>query len=145
MSLQWPDCNNTNVIVHVTLLSVTLSFLFLWRAVAQWVKHQTHSGDSVCGCCYENLAIFFTLRCSSSLSCMNEYLAIESGRYFWPNNLCAVIATWLNASQRSWYLIDWAGLPGSRMWSVLSNPLSLSGLKYGQVPWPLWSYHQRIK
>ena len=28
-----------------------------------------------------NWAVFFTLHCSSSLSCINEYLAIDSGGY----------------------------------------------------------------
>ena len=35
---------------------------------------------------------FFILHCSSSLSCMNEYLAIDSGRYLCKNNLHALIA-----------------------------------------------------
>ena len=32
---------------------------------------------------------------------MNEYLAIGSGEYLCMNSLCALIAAWLDASQRS--------------------------------------------
>ena len=41
------------------------------------------------------------LLCSSSLSCMNEYLAIHSGGYLGTNILGAIIAAWLDASKRS--------------------------------------------
>ncbi|KAK2185773.1 hypothetical protein NP493_224g03069 [Ridgeia piscesae] len=33
---------------------------------------------------------------------MNEYLAIDSGGYLCMNILCALIAAWWDASQRSW-------------------------------------------
>lgn len=36
--------------------------------------------------CFESLASLFTQRCSSSLSCMCEYLAFDSGAYMWKNN-----------------------------------------------------------
>ena len=41
----------------------------------------------------------FALHCCSSLSCMNEYLAVNSGGYVNTNNLCTCIAAWLSASQ----------------------------------------------
>ena len=43
---------------------------------------------------------------------MNEYLAVDSGGYLCTNSLCALIAAWLRASQRSRN-----GVP-----SALSNP-----------------------
>ena len=42
----------------------------------------------------------FILHCSSSVRCMNEYLAIDSGGYFCTKSLCILIAAWLGASQR---------------------------------------------
>ena len=39
--------------------------------------------------------------CFSSRSCINEYLTIDSDGYVCTNGLCALIAAWLNASQRS--------------------------------------------
>ena len=42
----------------------------------------------------------FELNCFSSLSCINEYLAIDSSGYV--NRLCAVIAAWLNVGKLSW-------------------------------------------
>ena len=51
----------------------------------------------------QTLGKFFTLHCSNSLSYifMNVYLAIDSGGYLYANNLCALIAALLGASQRS--------------------------------------------
>ena len=34
----------------------------------------------------------FILNCSSSLSCMNAYIAIDSGGYLCMNSLCALLA-----------------------------------------------------
>ena len=43
----------------------------------------------------------FAIHCSSSLSCMNEYLAIDSGAYMCTNILYASVFAWLVASKRS--------------------------------------------
>ena len=46
-------------------------------------------------------ASFFTLHCSTLLSCINEYQAIDSGGYVYEHpsrNICSI---WLDASQRS--------------------------------------------
>ena len=48
----------------------------------------------------QTMGTFFTLHCSGSLSCVNEYLAIDVGGYLCRNSLCAV-AVWLDSSQRS--------------------------------------------
>ena len=69
--------------------------------------------ESSCGR-FEALAISFIRRCSSSFSCINEYLATDRGGYL--NSLRTVIAAWLNASQISW---DGVGMNKSaRMWKV---------------------------
>ena len=44
---------------------------------------------------------FFTPYCSSSLSCINEHLAINSGGYVYEQPSCINCSIWLNASQRS--------------------------------------------
>ena len=48
-----------------------------------------------------NLGQVFILHCSSSLSCVSENLVIDIGGYLCMNSLCALIAAWLDASQRS--------------------------------------------
>ena len=42
-----------------------------------------------------------TLHCSSSLSCINEYMAIDSGGYLYEQPLHINCSIWLDASQRS--------------------------------------------
>ena len=60
---------------------------------------------------FEPLASLITPRCHSSLSCINEYLAIQTVVDMWTNSLRAAIA-----SQRSW---DSLGMNRSaRGWSV---------------------------
>ena len=46
-------------------------------------------------------ASFFTLHCSSSLSCINENLAIDSGGYVYEQPSRINCSIWLDASQRS--------------------------------------------
>ena len=65
-------------------------------AVAQWLEH--HTLDHVPP--VKPSAFIFTLHGSSSLSCINEYLAIDIGGYLCMNSLCALISTWLDASQK---------------------------------------------
>ena len=38
--------------------------------------------------------------CSSSLSCMKDYMAVDSGGYVCTNSLPTLTAVWLDASQR---------------------------------------------
>ena len=45
---------------------------------------------------------FFSLHCSSSFSCINEYLAIDSGGYVYEQPSCINCSIWPDASQRSW-------------------------------------------
>ena len=43
----------------------------------------------------------FSIHCSSSLSCIHEYLAIDSGRYVYKQPSRINCSIWLDASQRS--------------------------------------------
>ena len=53
-------------------------------------------------CCgVKTLSEFFTLHCSSSLSCINEYLAIDSGGYVYEQPSRINCSIWLDVSQRS--------------------------------------------
>ena len=50
---------------------------------------------------YKNVGqVFFTLHCSSSLSCINEYLTIDSGGYVYEQPSRINCSIWLDASQR---------------------------------------------
>ena len=64
---------------------LTVDQLYVWV----WVC------ESVCVCVCMCVSLLVTLRCSSSLSCMNEYLAIDSGGYLCVNSPHALIAKWL--------------------------------------------------
>ena len=54
-----------------------------------------------CAAMLKPWACFFILHCSSSLSCINEYLAIDSGGYVYEQPSRINCSTWLDASQRS--------------------------------------------
>ena len=58
-------------------------------------------GFKSCATVLKTWASFFTLHCSSSLSCKNEYLAIDSGGYVYEQPLRINCSIWLDASQRS--------------------------------------------
>ena len=53
------------------------------------------SGFQSSCCCFEAWVVLFPPPCLSSLNCVNEYLAIDSGGYVDKES------AWLNASQRS--------------------------------------------
>ena len=53
--------------------------------IRNMVSNPQLSGDS------HTLGRFVTLRGFSSLDCMNEYLAVDSGGYLCMDNLCALI------------------------------------------------------
>ena len=69
----------------------------------QWLKGRVpdsqlrEPGFESCAAVLKPWASFFTLHCSSSLSCLTEDLAIDSGGYVYeqPSRI------WLDASQRS--------------------------------------------
>ena len=53
------------------------------------------------GCGVKTVGKFFILHCSSSLSCINEQLAIDSGGYVYEQPLRINCSICLDASQRS--------------------------------------------
>ena len=58
-------------------------------------------GFEYCAAVLKPWASFFTLHYSSSLSCINEYLAIDTGGYVYEQPSCINCCMWLDASQRS--------------------------------------------
>ena len=76
---------------------------------AQWLRGSASDyrlrepGFESCAAVLKPWASFFTLHCSSSLSCINEYLAIDSGAigYVYEQPLRINCSIWLDASQRS--------------------------------------------
>ena len=61
---------------------------------AQWLRGRASDsrlrepGFESCAAVLKHWASFFTLHCSSSLSCINDYLAIDSGEYVYEQPLC---------------------------------------------------------
>ena len=58
-------------------------------------------GFESCAAVLKPWVISFTLHCSSSLSCINEYLAIDSGGCVNEQHSRINRSIWLDASQRS--------------------------------------------
>ena len=76
-----------------------------------------------CAAVLKSWASFFTLHCSSSLSCINEYLAIDSGGYVHKQSSCINCNIWLDVSQRSrdgvWVNRSVRGVKCKALWTVL--------------------------
>ena len=74
---------------------------------AQWFSGRASDsrlrepGFESCAAVLKPWASFFTLHCSSSLNCINEYLTIGSGGYVYEQPSCINCSIWLDASQRS--------------------------------------------
>ena len=73
----------------------------------QWLRGRVSDsqirepGFKSCAAVLKPWVHFYTLHCSSSLCCINEYLALDSGGYVYEQpsrNNCSI---WLDASQRS--------------------------------------------
>ena len=93
----------------------------------QWLRGRTSDSTKrsmvrILCCCVKPWASLFTLHCSSSLSCMNEHLPIDSGEYLCTCSFHKLIAAWLNSSQKSWDGVWLTGLPEDVVKSTLSNP-----------------------
>ena len=58
-------------------------------------------GFKSCAAVLKPWASVFTLHCPSSLSCINEYLAIDNGGYGYKKPSRINCNIWLDASQRS--------------------------------------------
>jgi len=71
---------------------------------SQWLGYCTLNAENPClnpVLLVESWASLFSQHCLSSLSCMNEYQAIDCGGYLCMSSLCTLIAAWLDASKRS--------------------------------------------
>ena len=64
------------------------------------IRERSGSGFESCVAVLNPWASFSTLHCSSSLSCINEYLAIDSSGYVYEQPSCIYCSIWLDASQR---------------------------------------------
>ena len=77
------------------------------RRRTQWLRGRASDsrlrgpGFKPCAAVLRLWAYMFTLCCASSLSCINEYLAIDSGRYVYEKPLRINGSTWVDASKRS--------------------------------------------
>ena len=75
---------------------------------AQWLRARASDyrlrgpGFKSCVAVLKPWASFSTLYCSGSLSCINEYLAIDSGGYVYKQPSHINCSIWLDASLRSW-------------------------------------------
>ena len=101
---------------HPLIHSGTQSFFCVTcTQISSAVYCQTRNRESpgsnpLCNCCFEAGAFLVCVRRSSTISCISEYLTIDRVGNV-NENLHAVIALWLNASQRSRVGSEWTGLP----------------------------------
>ena len=74
---------------------------------AKWLRGRTSNswlrepGFESCAAVLKTWASFFILHCSSSLSCINEYLTIDSDGYVYEQPSRINCSIWVDASQRS--------------------------------------------
>ena len=100
------NCSNHNTQLTVMNISLTSTIPALVRS-AQWLRDRASDsrlrepGFESCAAVLKPWASSFsTLHCSSSLSCINEYLAIDSGGYVYEQPSRINCSIWLDASQR---------------------------------------------
>ena len=83
----------------------------MWRShlcVTQWLRGRASDSRlrgprfKFCAAVLKPSASVFTPHCSSSLRCINEYLAIDSGGYVYGQPSQINCSIWLDASQSSW-------------------------------------------
>ena len=74
-------CACTNHIVFIIVCSIRMTKIVGYSGlVVRTSDSQSREPRFESSCChFQAVAILFTPRCFSSLSCINEYLAIESG------------------------------------------------------------------
>ena len=74
---------------------------------AQWLRGRASDsrlrepGFESCAAVLKSWSNLFTLHCSSSLSCINEYLAIDNGGYVHEQPSRIKCSIWLDAPQRN--------------------------------------------
>ena len=83
----------------MTHLTLNMSLKSLWNQLANLVVRASDyrlrkPGFESCAAVLKPWANYFTLHCSSSLSCINEYLAIDSGGYVYAHLLLYINTRW---------------------------------------------------
>ena len=123
----------SHLLLILTFLTILIyaSFVYYFRwftaCRAQWLRGRVcdsrlrEPGIETCAAVLNPWESLFTLHCSSSLSCINEYLAIDIGGYVYEQSSRINFSIWLDASQRSrdgvWvnkYVREVPGRPGYR-------------------------------
>ena len=94
------NCICTNYEITSVILSSQWHGYLTWFETVLTVKLRFPQVRILC-CGVKILGNFFTLHFSSSLSCINEYLAIDSGGYVYEQPSRINCSIWLDASQRS--------------------------------------------
>ena len=100
-----------------------LNYMKTYRYLV-WLREP---GFEYCTAVLKPLASFLTLHCSSSLSCINEYLAIDSCGYVYEQPLRISCSIRQDASHRSWDGV-WLNrssreVKGKALWAVLRTAL----------------------
>ena len=103
----------------VPLISCGTAGIQWYGCRAQWLRGRAPDsrlrgpGFESCAAVLKPWARFFTLHCSSSLSCIYEHLAIDSGGYMYeqPSHINCSIYGWM-ISREVETVFDWTGLSG---------------------------------
>ena len=94
--------------IFLSILKQNHLFHELWLSRVLWLRGRASDsrlrepGFKPCVTMLKPWASFFTLHCYSSLSCINKYLAIDSGGDVYKQPSCINCSIRLDASQRSW-------------------------------------------
>ena len=95
------ETNSHHNMKDVRFQNKTLHFRAQWLRGRASDSRLREPGFESCAAVLKPWASFFTLHCSSSLSCIHEYLAIDSGGYVYEQPSRINCSIWLDASQRS--------------------------------------------
>ena len=105
-----------NTFEPVSFESISGTAILIWCR-AQWLRGRSldfrprEPGFVSCAALLKPWAIIFTLYCSSSLSYINEYLAIDSRGYVYEQPWRINCSIWLDAREAE-MVSEWTGLSG---------------------------------
>ena len=114
------SCNTLIVLLHILTYIVLHTQLSCWIMSFGLMTKRTWA--RMLHCVALGKFFFFTIHCSSLLSCMNGYLTIVSGGYFYEQPSCI---DWSVAGcfpeKLRWCLVEQI-CQGSKVQSVMSDP-----------------------
>jgi len=102
---QWASAIYKYIYIYIYIRVISIYYIYIHRV--QWLRGRAldsrlrEPGFESCAAVLKPWASFFTLHCSSSLSCLNEYLAIDNGGFMYEQSPSLNCSIRVDASQTS--------------------------------------------